>query len=178
MSHEKPKPSERPKPGDEFGFTKQEQLFDRVTHERLMEFIDDSVTTVHRMEASSNSFGGDFLFVTLSKPGQDRRIVVSFWGLGFHEGRERWLTDEWFFHFSTASFINAEKVLPKSEVRQNIEDRWATIAAYPKDPQSKRGQLFEMMADLTDEDGALVEMQDLEDLGWWLLGDEDDTQLP
>jgi len=31
--------------------------------------------------------------------------------------------------------------------------------------------LFELLADLTDEDGALAEMEDLDDLNDWLSGD-------
>ena len=39
------------------------------------------------------------------------------------------------------------------------------------DTQIARGRLFEKLADLTDEDGAYAELQDLGDLSDW-LGDE------
>ena len=43
-----------------------------------------------------------------------------------------------------------------------------------QDTQSERGKLFEILADLTDDDGALAEMEDLESLDGWLdLVDQD-----
>jgi hypothetical protein len=43
--------------------------------------------------------------------------------------------------------------------------------------QTNRGQLFEMLADLTDEDGALAEIQDLGHLEDWLLGSEEEPEI-
>jgi hypothetical protein len=45
-----------------------------------------------------------------------------------------------------------------------------------QDTQTERGRLFEILADITDEDGALAEMEDLESLDNWLY--EVDQQLP
>jgi hypothetical protein len=41
------------------------------------------------------------------------------------------------------------------------------------DTQTERGKLFELLADLTDEDGALTELQDIEHLADWLINDVD-----
>ena len=50
------------------------------------------------------------------------------------------------------------------EARQLIQDRAASMRTYATgDTQSRRGRLFEILADLTDEDGAYVEMEDLPD---------------
>ena len=38
------------------------------------------------------------------------------------------------------------------------------------DTQTERGRIFEILADLTDEDSALAEMEDLESLNLWLSG--------
>ena len=38
-----------------------------------------------------------------------------------------------------------------------------------QDTQSERGKLFEILADITDEDGDLAEMEDLESLDNWLF---------
>jgi len=43
-----------------------------------------------------------------------------------------------------------------------------------KDTQTNRGKLFEFLADLTDADGALAEIQDLEHLTDWLMESADD----
>jgi hypothetical protein len=45
-----------------------------------------------------------------------------------------------------------------------------------QDTQSERGKLFEILADLTDEDVALAEMEDLELLDDWIL--DVDQQIP
>jgi hypothetical protein len=171
MSHEHVQPPHKPKPGDEFGFTEREQLFDRVSHDRLMAFLDDSNTTIHRVEESSNSFGS-FLFITLSKPGKDRRILVCFWGAGYHEGRERWIADEWFWHFSHPFPATLEQTVSHDEARRAIDEQRAfATAEATRDTQTSKGKTFEMLADLTDEDGAWADMQDLP---WWLLSDEDE----
>ena len=90
-------PPKHPRPEDVFGFTERERLFDRVSHERLLHILDDEASTVHQVELSSNSYG-EFLFITLSRPTEERRICVSFYGLGLHEYRERWLMDEWHWY--------------------------------------------------------------------------------
>src|SRR5690606_15052985 len=97
MSHERPAPSPRPGPGTEFGFTEREQLFDRVSHDRLISFLDDETAAVHRVQASSNSYG-EFLFVPVSRAGATRELCVTFFGLGFHEHRGRWVIDEWYWY--------------------------------------------------------------------------------
>lgn len=159
----------QPKPEDIFGFTEREKLFDRVSHTRLLEIVSDAATTVHKIEESYNNYGG-FLFVTVSRSNGERRILVTFWGQGLHEGRERWLMDEWFWYQAHPFPPTLEQRIPNDQARQQIEQHRATISAEAKEEQqTKRGQIFELIADLTDEDGAWAEMQDLP---WWLLGDD------
>jgi hypothetical protein len=158
-----------PRRETEFGFTDRETLFDRVSHPRLMALLADDATTVHRVLESSTSYG-EFLFVTLSRPGSRERLLATFWGLGFHDYRERWLSTAWFWCFSNPLPKEDRQEIPKEEARQLIEARLAYVRAQAAhETQSRRGQIFEMLADLTDEDGALAEMDDLPD---WLLGDE------
>ncbi len=172
MSHERPAPSPRPGPGTEFGFTEREQLFDRVSHDRLLGFLDDEATTVHRFEESTNSYG-EFLFVTVSRPGKDRRILVTFWGAGYHEFRERWLIDEWYWHHANVFPDTLKQHISNEEAKALIQQRLEEIRpdAAQQVHQSARGRLFEMLADLTDEDGALAELEDLGDMADWLGGD-------
>ena len=91
--------SPTPRREREFGFTANEVLFDRMSHQRFMNLFDDETTTIHRLTEEANSYG-EFLFVTLSRPGSTGRIHVTFWGAGYHEYRERWLAEEWFWYFS------------------------------------------------------------------------------
>ena len=53
-----------------------------------------------------------------------------------------------------------------------MQERLESISSYiEEDFQTDRGRLFELLADLTDEDGAWAELQDMEDVADW-LGDE------
>ncbi|WP_119071989.1 hypothetical protein [Aggregatilinea lenta] len=170
MSVEQDKPAKYPKPAEEFGLTEREQLYDRVSHTRFLTFLDEPSITIHRLEESYNNYG-EYLFVTLSRPGTNRRIYISFWGLGYHEYRERWITDEWFWYQATPRPEFEEQPLLIEEVKRQIEERYNTVKGYVNQAtQTRRGQVFEILADLTDEDGAVVEMEDLPD---WLLNEDD-----
>src|SRR5688572_27242167 len=94
-------PKELPEHHNGFDFTKHEKLFERVRHQRLLEFLAEDNTNIHEVTVSTNTYG-EFLFVSLTKQGDPFPGYVSFWGLGFHEQRERWLSQEWFWFRSTA----------------------------------------------------------------------------
>jgi hypothetical protein len=158
---------EKPNP---FGFTEHEELWDRVSHERFLSIIESEQTNIHRAEVSSNTFG-EFLFVTTSRDEGEKRIYVTFWGMGYHDYRERWIADEWFWTQDDTYPESLLGSLTLDEVQALIEERQAAIEPrVGQETQSRRGQLFEMLADLTDEDGAWAELDDLEGL----LGDEDE----
>ena len=123
--------------------------------------FDDETTTIHRLTEEANSYG-EFLFVTLSRPGSTGRIHVTFWGAGYHEYRERWLAEEWFWYFSNFPPAEDEPPLEREEAREQLNQRLAYVQAHTdRETQSRRGELFELLADLTDEDGAWAELQDL-----------------
>lgn len=169
MTPEHEPPQQKYSPEEAFGFSENEALFERVSGERFQALLDDEATTIHRVEVSSNSYG-EFLFCTVSRAGEERRIFVSFYGAGYHEPRERWLTDEWFWYRTQPWPELEEAVVPKDEAQESIEARRQEVGAFSdRQTQSRRGQLFELLADLSDEDGALSEM---EDLPWWLLDDD------
>lgn len=170
MSHERPR-SPIPNPDEEFGFTERERLYNRVTDGRLRAFLADDGTTIHRIEASSNSYG-HFLFVTISRAAGDKSRLVTFYGLGEHEHRERWFVDEWCWY--RANFLpgGIEQEIARDEAEELIQQRREEIAPYVnQQAQSGRGKLFELFADLTDDDCALAEMDDLGDLADWLAED-------
>ena len=174
MSSEYREPLHAKTSAEEFGFTEQERLFDKVSHARFLEFLDDPKTRVHRIEESTNSFG-EYLFVTVSRPGANKRIFMTFYGLGYHEYRERWITDEWNWYQSVRGGELEHENIPRQAAKQQVEERYREVKAYAQqDTQTRQGQLFEMIADLTDEDGALAEMQDLPG---WLLDDEEGENL-
>ena len=154
---------------DCFQFTEKEQLDDRISRARFMTLVDDPNVDVNDIKVSTNAFG-EFMFVTLSCrtiPASER---LTFYGLGYHEQRERWITGYWRWY---ESIYNAKEldIIPKPEAKAQIQEReeFARDAAAASPVPSRRAQLYELMAHLTDEDGALTE---LEDLGWNL---DDDT---
>ena len=62
--------------------------------------------------------------------------------------------------------------MEKEEASDLIQKRRESILPYvQEDTQTDYGRLFEILADLTDEDGALAELQDLEKVAEWVLGD-------
>ena len=162
------------RPYEVFGLTEEEALCWRVTQERFEEIFNDDQTLIHAIKNSSNNFG-EFLFITTSRPGDKSRIGMTFYGLGYHEYRERWITDEWFW-YQANPFPNLKRQrLDKEEVSQLLQERVESITPDVRsDTQTERGKLFEMLADLTDEDGALAEMQDIEHLADWLVDDAND----
>jgi len=174
MTHETI-PTHSPKrPYELFGFTEQEKLRWRVEGKRFEEIINDEGTQVHTITESSNKFG-EFLFVTTSRPGHQGRICMTFYGNGFHEYRERWLIDEWFWYQATAHTDLLRNKIPKEKVQNKLQSHWENIKPHIRlDTQTKQGRLFETLADLTDDDGALAELQDIEHLADQLAQDTDE----
>jgi hypothetical protein len=160
---------ERPQSDPIPDFTEREQLFSRVSTERLRAFFDHETTIIHRANVDMNSYG-EFLFITLSLTGDPKRTVLTFFGLGLHEHRERWLVDEWFWHRSNPSEKTLAEQIERAVAEDILRERQAEIAAAATDQtQSKRGQLFDLLADLSDDDGALA---DFDDFNRWLADDE------
>lgn len=154
-----------------FAFTADERLNRTLSHARLLALLAQPGATVLRVREDENAFGR-FLFVTLrvktvleSAPEPQ---ALTFWGLGYHEARERWLTEPWTWHETTHQPATDEyEALDVAQARALIDARLAycqsEAAASPA--PSARAQLFALVADLTDEDGALCELEDLEALG-------------
>ncbi len=171
MTHEQSNQPVPQKPFEIFGLTEKEQLFWRVNQERFGEILKDNQTIIHEIKESSNEFG-DFLFVTTSRPGKQERICMTFYGLGYHDYRERWISKEWFWYQANPNTELVNKQLDKEEVEEIIKQRQMVIGQESRgNIQSARGEIFEILADLTDEDGAMAEMEDLEELTAWVIVD-------
>ena len=104
-----------------------------------------------------------FVFVTLRAKTNQDNIYVQLWGLGYHEYREKYLdyfkinTGNDFLYENLKPITDKEKFINELIYRDNEEKSyWANYQ------QSESGYLFSEIADLTDEDGALAELQDLD----------------
>jgi len=176
MRQERRKDFKPRKPEEIFGMNQQEVLYGRINNERLIEILTDNQTIIHTIQESSNNYG-EFQFVTTSRPGGQGRVAMTFFGLGYHEHRERWLTNEWFWYQANVYPEIMRDQIDKEDAKEMIQQRLESILPYSQeDTQSEHGKLFEILADLTDDDGALVEMEDLESLDIWLL--EVDQKFP
>ena len=158
-------------PNEPFEFTERERLYDRISHARFQALLQDARTTIHAAELSSNSYG-EFLFVTISRGSDERREFLTFYGLGYHDYRERWITETWSWYEAMETPKTQAQRLTREEAEELIAQRQAEIRPYlEQNTQSKRGKLFELLADFTDEDSAVAEMDDLGDMLDDLLGE-------
>ena len=142
MSHERLTQPVHLNPRDLLGLTEQEQLDRRVSHERFREILNQDQTIIHTVEESSYGLG-EFLHVTASRrPADQRRICLTFYGLGFHDYHGRWFTDEWFWYQAHLSPSTIEQTLPKEEVEAAIQQRLHSISPYVEmDALTENGRL-------------------------------------
>jgi len=160
-----------------YGLTENEYLYWRVNQKRFQEILNDEKTIIHKIQESSNTFG-EFLFVTTSRPGDQDRIGMTFYGQGYHEQRERWISKEWFWYETSIQPDKMQEKIEKEKAKELIQQHLERIQPYiQEDGQTNRGKLFEFLADLTDEDGALAEMEDLESYDSWLTDLDQKTPL-
>ena len=177
MTHENAPIHSPKRPYELFGFIEQEKLRWRVNQERFEEILTDENTQIHTITESSNTFG-EFIFVTTSRPGQQGRICMTFYGNGFHEYRERWLIDDWFWYQATAHTDMLKEQIPKDEAQEILQEHWESIKPHIRlDTQTERGFLFETLADLTDDDGALADFQDFEHLADQFAHNVEETEI-
>ncbi|MCB2160482.1 hypothetical protein KQH40_00180 [bacterium] len=149
------------RPYEKFGITDNEVSLWRISDDRLKEILANPNTVFHNFEINQNNYG-EFLFLTASRGvGQDR-ICMTFWGLGYHEYRERWIHKEWFWHQTPTDFVDPSKKLSQEDSQKLLDGRREEITHHlDSHEQSEQGKLFEALADMTDDDAALAEMQDL-----------------
>jgi hypothetical protein len=154
-------PSTPENPYQKFGFTESEILFNRITHKRFLEMLQDPKSKIHTIIESGNAYG-EFLFVTVSRENNGQQLITTFYGLGFHEYRDRWFMDEWHWYQTYANSESCKGEISKDDAVKQVEARKNEILPYAeKATQSEAGHLFEILADLTDDDGAITEFDDL-----------------
>ena len=155
---------ERPigqRPYEQFGITQDEVSRWRVSDGKLTEILTNPNTTIHEIKVSSNNYG-EFIFMTTSTGVGLQRTCMTFWGLGYHEYRERWIHQEWFWHQTPAESVDPQYKISQEDAFANLEQRRMEISPqFDEYTQTEQGRMFEALADMTDDDAALAEMQDL-----------------
>ena len=140
---------------DDLGITDQEELYDRMSHERLLEFINRKDAKVVECTRSSNSYG-EFRFVTVIMPRNlghgTFREAVTWYGNGYHEYRET-SPDYWSFYVGNGCLYDKHPAMDKKAVIREIKEERAGMTF--TNPVNNR---YTFIADLTDDDYALSEM--------------------
>lgn len=146
-------------PPEGFGLTERERLFTRVSHDRFMTFLTASDTSIHNAQLSTNNYG-EFVFITMSRPQAEEREQYTFFGLGYHEPRDRWITEEWFW-YQARPYSQQQEELEREAVLRLIQERQADISRdVTLHKRSRRGVIFEELADISDDDSMLADFED------------------
>jgi hypothetical protein len=168
MTHEHEHLPKAQRTAEVFGLTRQEELFYRISDTRFQAVLNDHQTTVHAISLDGNNFG-EYLFVTLSREVEGRRYFITLYGLGYHEQREQWVIDEWYWYEQRLDNRYTHQALSQAEAKAIIQKRRDHILTDRQDTApSERAVVFGLLADLSDEDAALTELNDLDstEFGW------------
>ncbi len=144
-----------------FGLTDDECLWEKIEAERLISLIERSDVRLRGIDEGENDYGR-FLFVYLDIPG---KFLLDVYGLGYHDHRERHITN---FRFSSCRKIfsqNDDPYCPKQQppkwiaimlIRQRVKAIKQQAMDATALPRSAYADTFELVADLTDDDFAMM----------------------
>ncbi|MCB9438391.1 MAG: hypothetical protein H6673_15555 [Anaerolineales bacterium] len=163
-----PIPDETPRryfnPAEVFGLTDRQQLYYRVSDVWFQAILNHPDTVIHRLDLSQNDFG-EYLFVTVSRTVNDEQSVLCFYGLGYHEQREQWITKHWYWYsVHPYSQLTQERVSLEEAHHQLQQRREDLKPLLTQSAPSERAVLFRMLAELTDENNALSELDDFDEM--------------
>ena len=149
---------------EDCGLTEKETLWYRESEERFEEMLHQPDTHIHEVTVTTNNYG-EFLFVKVSRPAQDPNNAITFYGLGLHEQRDRWITGEWFWYSGRLYEQTKSAQVSVGYADSLIEGRKAEIAGYvAQHQQGGEGRFFETLADIADDDGVMAELEDFDNL--------------
>ena len=138
-------------------------MFGSLNNKEFINLLDKAVFC-YNYNISYNSYG-EFLFISLAVLNENRELEgYTFYGLGYHEYRRRYITETWeyykdqFFHKYKRQY--AKNTIPISDIKQVIIERQHEIEEMKKKYPEKPNQLYEFVADLTDEDAAITLMEE------------------
>ncbi len=161
MSAERQPRPHAQRPYEVLGLTETEQRSGLISDAKFQEIIKAQDVLIHEVKESFNHYG-TFLFVTISRSGRNGRVFATFYGLGFHKNRERWIKDEWFWYQNIGnSDMQNTRITPDKFKKQLQEHKEKTEDMVKPDTQTQRGQLFELIANFSDDDAALAYMSEI-----------------
>jgi hypothetical protein len=133
-----------------------------VTHERMLEFI--NTYPVMDISVDNNNYG-EFQFISVKavafmNNGSPRDELIQFWGNGYHEYRGVMMV-RWNYNIGNAFLMDDKTEMNKSEVIKQIESRRAEMGIRKDSKQETSGNTFELLANLLDDDAAMIMMDEL-----------------
>lgn len=142
--------------------TDRELLFDKISHKRMIQIINKPSVRVVSLKRDSN-YHGEFLWISLVH----NNYYFTAYSMGFHEGKDRYITDEWsLVYFEKYSQDIREKRnhvfrMDRQLVLDTIQKEQDECIRYQeKHTTSEEGKLYELIAELSDEDGAYSMLED------------------
>ena len=149
-------------------FNETEQLYGRISPEKLLQLINLKETSVYQWEESSNNYGS-FYFVTFHIKNKG---IFQFYGMGENDRTEAFQRvfkevectfknpNYDYLKASQAYRFHEHKALNKKKVISDLE---YLIHQNPTEekPQTKAGKLFADLEELLDSDGASNMLEDL-----------------
>ena len=147
-------------------FTSQEQLFGRLTPERILELITRPDATIIKLDYDRNSYG-HFWFITFDVLHKGR---FQFYGCGENTSSEAFQRD---FKEVSIVFIEPKNIYPMElpllrekdlDLIQQFREIIERLPTKNGIPKSKFGAIFSMLEDLTDSDSAYAYIEHCADM--------------
>lgn len=139
--------------------TDKEHLWDKISYDRMKELLNDPKIVVLDYSIDYNSYG-EFFFITLKHKDDDEKYFT-FFGLGLHEGRNRWM-DEFTFYTMYKNDYTKYPMPSKAETMISLNDWEGEFKRQRKNYIERYGnkpnRLYEEIADMSDDDFAMSQL--------------------
>lgn len=141
--------------------TDRQMTFDHISHKDLMSMVAAPIFRIVLLEEDTNFFG-DFMFIRIVKAG----YCFTAYSLGFHHESESYVIDGWKIMDAGKYLPNVNNDtfrIPSDDAIKIINEKYLEIKGYADKHirDSERGELFEMLSELGDEDGAYAMLDDM-----------------
>lgn len=124
-------------------------LWDKISEQNLLKVLLQSVIRSYNIDYNSY---GEFLFIDFTYKGNGYTV----YSYGLHEYRKQIFKENWKI-FSGTSF-HSDKEIQLSEILKAIEERKKVVDRMKSPDQDNESYMYNELADVCDEDGAMSEL--------------------
>ena len=130
-------------------------LYYTIPHSKFINILQDS--QIKRVSIGYNNYG-EFMFINFSF----KDHYYQAYSLGLHEYRNKIIKNYWYiWELGCNEEIGKKPNIPYKEVLEKIEKRKKEIEKIKPIENDMATMLYNIVADLTDEDSALVELENI-----------------